>query len=85
MNQKQKPMNQMTAIKTHLKKYKKITSMQAFELYGCTRLSSKIFDLRKAGWVIDSVPTQGTTRYGESTIYSTYRYVSAPDTKKKGK
>lgn len=71
-------MNQMTAIKKHLKKYKKITSMQAFELYGCTRLSAKIFDLRKQGWVIDSIPTQTENRYGETTIYSTYRYVSAP-------
>lgn len=80
---KQTKQNQMSMIKAHLKKHKKITSMQAFELYGCTRLSAKIFDLRKAGWIIDSVPTQGQTRYGETAIYSTYRYVSSPETKKK--
>ena len=72
----------MTAIKNHLKKHKKITSMEAFERYGCTRLSAKIFDLRKQGWVIDSIPTEGHTRYGDATIYSTYRFVSEP--KKKG-
>ncbi len=75
--------NQMSAIKAHLKQRKSITSMQAFELYGCTRLSAKIFNLRKAGWVIDSVPQVGETRYGDTCQYVKYRYVSSPDSKKK--
>lgn len=76
---------QMDAIREHLRTKKTITSMEAFKLYGCTRLSAKIFDLRKAGWVIDSIPTEGTTRYGDSTIYSTYRFVKEPKKKKGGK
>ena len=75
-------MNQMQAIKKHLTTKKSITSMQAFELYGCTRLSAKIFDLRKAGWVIDSVPQTGTTRFGDTCQYVKYRYVSKPEVKK---
>lgn len=39
--------------------------MQAFELYGITRLSGRIFDLRKAGHNIVSIDCDVTNRYGE--------------------
>ena len=66
-------MNQTTAIKNHLESGKTITSMEAFQLYGCTRLSAKIFDLKKRGMEIDSIPTAGTNRYGNPCTFSTYR------------
>jgi len=75
-------MNQMTAIKNHLTKKKHITSMEAINLYGCTRLSAKIFELRQAGWVIDSVPKTGETRYGDTCTYVQYRFVSKPKEQK---
>ena len=81
MEKKKQKRNQMTAIKEHLVKKKTITSMQAIELYGCTRLSAKIFDLRQAGWEIDSIPKTGTTRFGDTCQYVQYRFVSKPDTK----
>ena len=76
-------MNQMTAIKNHLTRRKSITSMQAIELYGCTRLSAKIYELKKQGWVIDSIPQIGETRYGDTCTYVKYRFVSKP--KQEGK
>ena len=75
-------MNQTTAIKNHLESGKTLTSMEAFKLYGCTRLSAKIFDLKKRGMNIDSVPTVGTNRYGDSVRFVTYRLSTV---KKKGK
>lgn len=70
---------QMLMIREHLRTKGTITSMEAIKLYGCTRLSAKIFNLKQAGWEIDSIPTTGTNRYGETTVFSTYRYVSEPN------
>ena len=36
----------------HLQEHGSITSMEAIELYHCTRLSAQIFLLRKEGYVI---------------------------------
>ena len=80
MKTKQKK-NQVLMIKEHLRTKGTITSMEAIKLYGCTRLSAKIFLLKQSGWVIDSIPTPGTNRYGEATVFSTYRYVSEPKKK----
>ena len=60
------------AILEHLKR-DTLTSKQAFELYGVTRLSAIIFDFREAGMDIDTIPTEGETRFGEHCTYATYR------------
>ena len=41
--------SQSKLILKHLQVHKTITSMEAISLYGATRLSAIIFDLRKAG------------------------------------
>ena len=66
--------NQTTEILRYLKNHKKkgITSMQAFELYGVTRLSAKIFALRKKGYKIETVIEEGKNRYGDTTKYARY-------------
>jgi len=38
---------QSAAILAHLKRGKTITSLEALRLYGCLRLSGRIYDLRK--------------------------------------
>ena len=38
----------------HLKSGKKITALEALELYGCLRLASRIYDLTKRGYYIES-------------------------------
>ena len=75
-------MNQMECIRKHLVEHKTITSMEAFKLYGCTRLSAKIFDLRNSGWVIGTIDTEGTTRFGDTCHYATYKFISKPEVKK---
>lgn len=65
-------MTQVDKILEHLKQ-RPITSMEAFENYGVTRLSDKIFILRNRGYEIESEPIKGTNRFGGSVTYCRYR------------
>lgn len=67
-------MTQESAILEHLKKYGQITSMEAFTNYGVTRLSARIYNLRKAGYNIGTVESHTINRYGHNTNYATYVY-----------
>lgn len=71
-----KPKNQMEAIKKYLIRYKKISSWKAIQLFGCTRLSAKIFDLRCQGWEIRSVPVSKKNRYGLPVTFTEYHLIS---------
>lgn len=53
-NNTKKRKSQEDIVLAHLKRYSKkgITSMEAFSKYGITRLSAKIFILRKMGYEI---------------------------------
>lgn len=65
--------SQTSEILNHLQKYGSITSLEAFELYGATRLSSIIFVLRKK-YKIDTTMLDGKTRYGTYVSYAQYEY-----------
>lgn len=65
-------MTQCDRILRHLEDFGQITTMDAFHDYGITRLSGRIFDLRKAGYDISSTTTEGLNRYGETTHFTTY-------------
>lgn len=55
----------------YLKTHKGITSMQAFELFGATRLSAIIFILRK-DYKIESVKREGRNKYGTKVRFDEY-------------
>lgn len=55
----------------YLKTHKGITSMQAFTLFGATRLSAIIFILRK-DYEIESVKCEGVNRYGSKVRFDKY-------------
>ena len=57
----------------HLMRYGKITSIEAVELYGNTRLSSTIYELRSKGYPIETTLVDGYTRYNQPTRYAVYR------------
>ncbi len=57
----------------HLIKHGSISSLEAIDLYGITRLSSRIYKLRKRGWRLTSEPEKGKNRYGKTIVYSRYR------------
>lgn len=65
-------MNQEQVILNHLLKHKTITSMEAIETYGFTRLSAVIFNLRKSGVKIGMVWEQGTNRFGNPIKWGKY-------------
>lgn len=57
----------------HLKEKGSISIWEAIELYGATRLSAIIFNLRKR-YDIESVSHEFTDRYGNTSTYVTYVY-----------
>lgn len=58
----------------HLKEHGSITSNEAWELYGATRLSAIIFNLRHKGHDIETVTEGCTDRYGHAVNYARYVY-----------
>lgn len=56
----------------HLKVKGSITSLDAFRLYGVTRLSSIIFNLRKRGFDISTIDESNKDRYGNTCNYARY-------------
>lgn len=58
---------------SHLKEKGSISIWEAIELYGATRLSAIIFNLRKR-YDIESVSHEFTDRYGNTSTYVTYVY-----------
>lgn len=64
--------SQINAIINHLRKYKTITSQEAFKLYGATRLSGVIFQLKEKGFGIRTEIGSVTNRFGNKTRYAIY-------------
>lgn len=64
------------AIKRHLEKHNGITSKEAFELYGETRLSATIYELKhRNNMNIVSLDTKVKTRYGKNVNVCTYKLI----------
>lgn len=59
-------------IKEHLEKNGYITSFEAFERYGITRLSAIIYQLRNKGLNIDNIPLTTINRYGKKVSFVKY-------------
>ena len=65
-------MNKTTAVLSHLMDNGSITSIDAIERYGATRLSAIIFNLRRRGYDIETVTMGMTDRYGYAVNYAKY-------------
>ena len=76
-------MTQEQLIKEHLEKFGKITTWEAFEDYGVTRLSSIIFNLRK-NMYIDSKMKTTKNRLGHMVKYSEYTLVQEEEDASEG-
>ena len=46
--------SQNAAILSHLSRRKSLTALSALERFGCFRLAARIYDLREAGYTINS-------------------------------
>jgi hypothetical protein len=67
-----KRINKTQLVLDHLEKYGTITSLEAIELYGATRLSSIIYNLRKRGYKIVTEDMPFTDRFGTKSICGKY-------------
>lgn len=56
----------------HLKEHNTITSIEAIDNYGATRLSDIIFRLRRRGYDIETVMLPFVDRYGNKSKYGKY-------------
>ena len=63
---------QTGAVLEHLRTKGSITSMEAFTLYGATRLAVIIFRLRKLGYDIETHDMVRKNRYGETCTFAKY-------------
>lgn len=64
--------NKTNEILRHLKRYGSITSMEAISMYGATRLSAIIYNLRRRGYDIETISMPFTDRYGNYGTHGKY-------------
>lgn len=64
--------SQKEVVKERLVQFGFLTSMEAFERYGITRLSAIIFNLRREGLNVRSHTKQTKNRYGNNVNYAVY-------------
>lgn len=65
--------NKSRLVLEHLKEYGSITSWEAIEKYGATRLSAIIYNIRK-NHNVQSIDFEYTDRYGNRTTFTKYVY-----------
>lgn len=65
-------MTQNEQVFKHLKEHGGITSMEAFQMYGITRLSARISDLRAQGVVITNQKQKARNRVGKWVYFDRY-------------
>ena len=65
-------MTQKQRILEHLQKYGSITSLESFQLYGDTRLSDKIYRLRKDNYQFEEEWIEKKNRFGETVRFKKY-------------
>jgi hypothetical protein len=65
-------MTQKEMVLRHLKDYGSITSWEAIQQYGVTRISAVIFNLKEDGCCFEEEWVYTTNRYGNPTAYKKY-------------
>ena len=65
-------MTQCEKIIKYMRDFGSITTMQAFNDLGITRLSGRIYDIKALGYKIRSETIYGRNRYGEKIHYFKY-------------
>lgn len=65
-------MTKTQAVLDWLQTHASISSMEAIQSFGATRLSAIIFNLRKKGYNIETVTCEGTDRFGNKMTFARY-------------
>lgn len=61
-------MTQTDAILSALLRGDRLTQLEAYDRFGCTRLPARVWDLRKAGHVVQERMVRVPTRYGTTEV-----------------
>lgn len=69
----EKKISKTQKVLEHLIIHGHITSWEAIELYGATRLSAIIYNLRK-NYDIETIDKKGMDRYGNNSSFADYVY-----------
>lgn len=73
-------MTQTDIILKHLQENKNgITQLEATNLFGFTRLSAIIYELKKQGYKFKTTREKGVNRYGRKVCFVRYSIVSSED------
>ena len=56
----------------YIRDFGSITTLQAFQDLGITRLSARIFELKERGYAIKTDMVTGKNRYGENVHFKRY-------------
>ena len=72
-------MNQTEMILEHMQKNGSITQAESISLFGCYRLSARIYDLRARGLDVRKTTAHGVNRYGKPMQYARYYLNDAAD------
>lgn len=67
-------MNQCEKIVLYIQKFGSISSLEAFQDLGITRLSARIYELREEGYKFDETFETSKNRFGENVSYKRYRF-----------
>ena len=65
-------MTQEQAVRNHIINNGSITQAQAVRLYGCYRLSARIYEMRKNGYEIATQYKTSKNRFGYTSVYANY-------------
>lgn len=71
-------MTKTKAVLDWLRTHDSISSMEAIENFGATRLAAIIFDLRERGYDIETVRCEGTDRFGNQMRFARYYLRDSP-------
>lgn len=59
----------------YMVRFGSISTLEAFNDLGVTRLASRIHDLKRRGYKITSETQTGTNRFGETVHYKVYKLI----------
>tara|TARA_R110000803_G_scaffold210829_1_gene284064 strand:+ start:8179 stop:8391 length:213 start_codon:yes stop_codon:yes gene_type:complete len=65
-------MSQLSDVLEYMQTKGSITSMDAIEMFGATRMSAIIYDIKKKGYNVESPLIPVKNRYGKTVYVSSY-------------
>ena len=66
--------SQCQRILHYMMRFGSISTLEAFNDLGVTRLASRIHDLKRRGYKITSETQTGINRFGETTSFKVYKF-----------